>query len=79
VDPNDDVKITPIAATCSGCHDKAEVRSHMIRTGGASFATTQARITSGAVRERCASCHGPGKDEDVRKAHEIGTGGGSDD
>ena len=76
VDPKDDVKITPIAATCSGCHDKAEVQSHMIRTGGASFTTTQARITSGAVRERCASCHGPGKEEDVRRAHEIGKSGG---
>jgi OmcA/MtrC family decaheme c-type cytochrome len=79
VNPNDDVKITPIAATCSGCHDKAEVQSHMIRTGGASFATTQAKITSGAVRERCASCHGPGKDEDVRRAHEIGKSGGDGD
>lgn len=81
VNPNDDVKITPIAATCSGCHDKAEVRSHMIRTGGASFTTTQAKITSGAVRERCASCHGPGKDKDVRRAHEIdkSDGDGGDD
>lgn len=79
VNPNDDVKITPIAATCSGCHDKAEVQSHMINTGGASFKTTQAKITGGVVRERCASCHGPGKEEDVRRAHEIRTGGGRDD
>ena len=79
VNPNDDVKITPIAATCSGCHDKAEVQSHMINTGGASFKTTQAKITGGVVRERCASCHGPGKDEDVRRAHEIGRSGSTDD
>jgi OmcA/MtrC family decaheme c-type cytochrome len=79
VDPNDDDKITPIAAVCSGCHDKAEVQSHMISTGGASFKTTQAKITGGVVRERCVSCHGPGKEEDVRRAHQIGTGGGNDD
>lgn len=75
-DPTNDVKISPIAAICSSCHDKAEVKSHMVRTGGASFATTQAAIGT-TVRERCASCHGPGKEEDVRRAHEIrGTSGG---
>jgi hypothetical protein len=43
----------------------------MVKTGGASFATTQANIGV-TIKERCASCHGPGKDKDVRKAHEIG-------
>ena len=76
VNPFDDVKMSPTAAVCSSCHDKAEVKSHMVRTGGASFATTQAAIGT-TVRERCASCHGPGKDEDVRRAHEIGSGSGS--
>jgi OmcA/MtrC family decaheme c-type cytochrome len=82
VDPANDLRITPTAAVCSSCHDKAEVKSHMIRTGGASFATTQAAIGT-TVNERCANCHGPGRDEDVRKAHEIGSGsshrGGSRD
>ncbi len=71
VDPNNDLKISPTAATCSGCHDKAEVQSHMIRTGGASFGVRQADLKV----ERCASCHGPGKEEDVRRAHEIGRSG----
>ena len=71
VNPWNDLKITPTAATCSGCHDSSEVRSHMIRTGGASFATLQQNIVPG-VTERCVTCHGPGKKEDVRKAHEIG-------
>jgi OmcA/MtrC family decaheme c-type cytochrome len=70
VNPANDLKITPTAATCSACHDGAEVRSHMIRTGGASFGTTQDRIGT-TVKERCASCHGPGKDKDVRKVHEL--------
>jgi len=70
VDPANDLKITPTAATCSACHDSSEVRSHMIKTGGASFATTQDKIGKTVV-ERCVSCHGPGKDKDVRKVHEL--------
>jgi OmcA/MtrC family decaheme c-type cytochrome len=70
VNPANDLKITPTAATCSACHDNSEVRSHMINTGGASFATTQDKIGT-TVKERCASCHGPGKDKDVRKVHEL--------
>ena len=70
VNPANDLKITPTAATCSACHDNSEVRSHMIKTGGASFATTQDKIGT-TVKERCASCHGPGKDKDVRKVHEL--------
>ena len=76
VNPFNDLKITPTAATCSGCHDKAEVRSHMIKTGGASFATLQQNIGT-TVKERCATCHGPGKEKDVRKAHEIRSSSGS--
>src|SRR5512140_125630 len=71
VNPNNDLKITPTAAACSACHDSSEVRSHMIRTGGASFATLQKNIGT-TVNERCVSCHGPGREEDVRRAHEIG-------
>jgi OmcA/MtrC family decaheme c-type cytochrome len=75
VNPNNDLKISPTAATCSGCHDNAEVQSHMVRTGKASFSTTQAAIGV-TVKERCATCHGPGKEEDVRKAHELRSAGG---
>jgi OmcA/MtrC family decaheme c-type cytochrome len=78
VDPSNDQKISPIAAVCSSCHDKAEVKSHMVRTGGASFDTTQAAIGKNVV-ERCATCHGPGKEEDVRRAHQIRSGSGSHD
>jgi OmcA/MtrC family decaheme c-type cytochrome len=78
VNPSDDLKISPTAAVCSSCHDKAEVKTHMIRTGRASFSTTQASIGT-TVKERCANCHGPGKEEDVRRAHEIGRGGRDDD
>jgi len=77
VDPRNDTKISPIAAACSSCHTKKEVREHMIRKGGASFNTTQAQIGV-TVRERCASCHGPGKDKDVRKVHQISSSSSND-
>jgi OmcA/MtrC family decaheme c-type cytochrome len=76
VDPANDLKITPTAATCSACHDNSEARSHMVRTGGASFATTQDKIGT-TVKEKCANCHGPGKDKSVRKVHEL-SGSSSD-
>ena len=46
VDPSNDTKISPTAAVCSACHDKSEVKSHMVRTGGASFATTQKALNA---------------------------------
>ena len=72
VDPSNDLKITPIAAACSACHDKSEVKTHMTRMG-ASFSTLQSAITSGKVRERCPECHGPGRVKDVRRVHEVGS------
>ncbi len=68
-DPANDVKITPTASACSGCHDGADARQHMIGTGGASFSTDQASIAKGQVRERCIQCHGPGREKDVEVVH----------
>jgi OmcA/MtrC family decaheme c-type cytochrome len=72
VNPFNDVKISPTAAACSACHTKSEDRRHMERTGRASFNTTQAAIGV-TVIERCATCHGPGKEKDVRRVHEVGS------
>jgi hypothetical protein len=68
-DPVNDVKITPTASACSGCHDGSDARQHMISVGGASFSTDQASIASGRVRERCIQCHGPGREKDVYEVH----------
>jgi OmcA/MtrC family decaheme c-type cytochrome len=76
VDPFNDVKITPTAAVCSSCHDDRETRSHMTRHG-ASFSTTQQNIIPGG--ERCANCHGRGREKDVRRVHEIRSGTSSRD
>jgi OmcA/MtrC family decaheme c-type cytochrome len=70
VDPANDVKITPIAATCSSCHDGRETISHMVSKGGASFNTTESAIALGSVKERCVDCHGAGRDKAVRKVHD---------
>ena len=79
VNPANDLKISPIAATCSACHDSREVREHM-QSKGASFGAYQSVLEG---KERCVTCHGPGKEKDVRRAHEISSsgtsGGGSDD
>ncbi|MBI4892575.1 MAG: hypothetical protein HY821_18265 [Acidobacteria bacterium] len=74
-DPSNDLRISPIAATCSGCHDSAEVRSHMI-SKGASFGAYQSVLEG---KEQCVTCHGPGRSEDVRRAHEIRTSGSTYD
>jgi OmcA/MtrC family decaheme c-type cytochrome len=70
-DPANDVKVSPTAAVCSSCHDEGEELDHMVRTGGASFSTTQAELDEGVVVERCVRCHGPGKRMSVRRVHGI--------
>jgi cytochrome c553 len=70
-DPTNDVKVSPTAAVCSSCHDEGEEIDHMVRTGGASFSTTQADLDNGVVVERCVRCHGPGRKLSVRRVHQI--------
>jgi len=43
IDPGNDLKISPIAATCSGCHDDPDKKQHMIRMG-ASFGVPQSYL-----------------------------------
>jgi OmcA/MtrC family decaheme c-type cytochrome len=78
LDPTNNLRITPTASVCSACHDRSEVRRHM-QSNGAVFGALQSTITPNP--ERCVSCHGPGKDKDVRKVHEVsgGKGGRTDD
>jgi OmcA/MtrC family decaheme c-type cytochrome len=69
--PADDVKVTPIAAACSSCHDDELTNQHITQTGGGSFDTTQAAIDSGAVYETCAVCHSSGAVADVQAVHGV--------
>lgn len=65
-DPSNDVKVSPIAAVCSSCHDGSQVISHMAQTGNATF---DGGRNGRMAQERCPRCHGPGKDKSVRKVH----------
>jgi OmcA/MtrC family decaheme c-type cytochrome len=75
VNPVNDLKTSPIAATCSACHDGPYIHNHMVQMGG-QFGVVQSVLVG---KEQCATCHGPGRQEDVRKAHGVsgGTSGGS--
>jgi OmcA/MtrC family decaheme c-type cytochrome len=68
-DPADDLNISPTAGACSSCHDDALSQTHMISTGGAVFAATQATI--GTNLETCSICHGPGTVADVKTVHGV--------
>ncbi|MBI5908812.1 MAG: OmcA/MtrC family decaheme c-type cytochrome [Betaproteobacteria bacterium] len=67
----DNLRITPIAAVCSSCHDGALAKTHMQDAfNGGNFSATQAAINS-AAPENCSFCHGPGKAFDVQVMHGV--------
>ena len=70
-DSADNLRISPIAAVCSSCHDSTDAQTHMQDAfPGATFAATQAAINA-ADSEHCAFCHGPGGAWDVKKVHGV--------
>ncbi len=69
-DPADDTMVTPVAATCSSCHDSTLAIAHMEQNGG-DFSATQASISSGASTETCTVCHGPGRTASVSAVHGL--------
>jgi OmcA/MtrC family decaheme c-type cytochrome len=67
----DNLRITPIAAVCSSCHDNAVAKLHMQDTFNAgNFSATQAQINAGPP-EACSFCHGAGKVLDVKTVHGV--------
>ena len=70
-DPTDDLRISPIAAVCSSCHDSAVAKLHMQDAGsGGNFSATQATLTA-TVSESCGLCHGVGAVFDVKAVHGV--------
>ncbi len=67
-DPANNLRITPTASVCSACHGDPTTHSHMLQYGAA-FDVLQQSISSGAVTEQCATCHGAGKYKDVFLCH----------
>jgi OmcA/MtrC family decaheme c-type cytochrome len=71
IDPADNLRITPIAAVCSSCHDSAVVKAHMQDAfNSANFSATQAAINL-AAPEACSFCHGVGRVFDVKVVHGV--------
>ena len=70
-DPTDNLRISPISAVCSSCHDTALAQRHMEDSfNGGVFSATQAAINAGAP-EACSFCHGAGKVLDVKTVHGV--------
>ena len=71
-DPADNLRITPIAAVCTSCHDSAATKTHIQGAFQAgNFSATQATIDAAPRQEACALCHGPGRAEDVQVIHGV--------
>ncbi len=67
----DNLRITPIAAVCSSCHDSAAAKVHMQDSfNAANFSATQAAINA-AGPENCTFCHGLGRSYDVQAVHGV--------
>jgi OmcA/MtrC family decaheme c-type cytochrome len=77
----DDLRTSPTATACSGCHDSALSKVHMEITGGAVLdllngALTDAQLaaaqtTYGPGFEQCELCHGAGRIADVKVVHKV--------
>src|SRR5581483_5102951 len=52
----------PTSAACLGCHDTLETSAH-------AYINTTTFGGTRAAAESCSTCHGPGKEHDVAKAH----------
>lgn len=64
--------ISPISASCFGCHDSAAAVAHMRFNGGVIYGaiTTDAvGLASGVNPETCMICHGSGKSADIAVVH----------
>ena len=73
-DSSDNLRITPIAAVCSSCHDGALAKAHMQDpfNGGSNGLYDNFSVKQGDIKEEnCTFCHGPGKGFDVQVVHGV--------
>jgi OmcA/MtrC family decaheme c-type cytochrome len=62
--------ISPMAATCTSCHDSPQAIAHVTQAGNSAFGTRtlgQDRL----VTEVCADCHAPGSFKAVDYVHGL--------
>ena len=72
--PTDNLRITPIVAVCSSCHDSALAKTHMqdAFNGGNNGVYDNFSVKQGDIKEEaCSFCHGPGKALDVQVVHGV--------
>jgi OmcA/MtrC family decaheme c-type cytochrome len=72
-DPEDDSNITVNTSACGSCHTSDFAESHMVNVGGGNFDVMQdidGDLDVGEV-ETCTTCHAPGSDADVARAHGL--------
>jgi OmcA/MtrC family decaheme c-type cytochrome len=72
--PLGDIATTPATAVCSTCHSSQAAFNHMtsISAGGSVTAVKDASSrTPSTPPEGCSTCHGPGKDADVKAVHGV--------
>jgi OmcA/MtrC family decaheme c-type cytochrome len=63
--------ISPISASCFGCHDSTPAVAHMRQNGGVVYSPFGANATSGVNPENCMNCHATGKTADIKTVHRF--------
>ena len=61
--------LSPMAATCTACHDSARSIDHVMSAGGSSFGGITQGLLFAAPRETCEDCHAPGSRLGVDVVH----------
>ncbi|CAH2031778.1 OmcA/MtrC family decaheme c-type cytochrome [Trichlorobacter ammonificans] len=63
--------ISPITASCFGCHDTSSAVAHMQQNGGKLYVKRSTTLVGGVAvnTEACMACHGSGKIGDIKKVH----------
>jgi len=67
-----DIVVTPFAASCVSCHDRQAAKAHIAINGGQLNLARSVALPAGRPLEdveSCAVCHGPGRDFDTSKVH----------
>lgn len=61
--------LSPMAATCTACHDSARSIDHVVSAGGSSFGGITQGLLFAAPRETCEDCHAQGSRLGVDVVH----------
>jgi OmcA/MtrC family decaheme c-type cytochrome len=62
--------LSPITAACSACHDTGPAIDHMKNAGGQFYSPRATVLATGAPKEQCLLCHGPGRIAAIGLVHQ---------